>query len=89
MSKLLKKPVKIALVQLASGPFQANPPVQNADDTHTGADKSANLLHAQEKVREAAKAGAGIIVLPECFNSPYGCDYFPSFVLSQTLCPSI
>jgi omega-amidase len=37
-------------------------------------------------VLEAAKAGAQIIVLPECFNSPYGCDYFPSY--AETLLPS-
>jgi len=59
---LLKRPVKLACVQLASG-----------------ADKAANLAHARDKVREAAAAGARIIVLPECFNSPYGCDYFPSY----------
>jgi omega-amidase len=59
---LLKKPVKLACIQLASG-----------------TDKAANLKHARGKVLEAAKAGANIIVLPECFNSPYGCDYFPSY----------
>ncbi|PSS20653.1 hypothetical protein M430DRAFT_100455 [Amorphotheca resinae ATCC 22711] len=69
MSALLKKPVKIALVQLASG-----------------ADKAQNLIHAREKVLEAANGGAQIIVLPECFNSPYGCDYFPEY--AETLLPS-
>lgn len=34
----------------------------------------------------AAKDGANIIVLPECFNSPYGCDYFPSY--AEELLPS-
>jgi predicted amidohydrolase len=66
---LLKKPVKLACVQLASGP-----------------DKAANLQHAADKVREAAAAGAKIVVLPECFNSPYGCDHFPSY--AETLLPS-
>jgi len=51
-----------------------------------GSDKAANLEHAAEKVREAAKAGAKIVVLPECFNSPYGCDYFPSY--AEPLLPS-
>lgn len=37
-------------------------------------------------MQEASKAGAKIIVLPECFNSPYGCDYFPSY--AETLLPS-
>ncbi|KUJ17905.1 carbon-nitrogen hydrolase [Mollisia scopiformis] len=69
MSKLLKKPVKLALIQLASG-----------------ADKSHNLTHARDKVLSAAQSGAGIVVLPECFNSPYGCDYFPSY--AETLLPS-
>ncbi|ORY68802.1 carbon-nitrogen hydrolase [Pseudomassariella vexata] len=52
----------------------------------SGADKTANLSHARDKVLEAAKGGAQIIVLPECFNSPYGCDYFPSY--AETLLPS-
>lgn len=68
-SLVLKKPVKLACIQLASG-----------------ADKSVNLAHAREKVHEAAKTGAKIIVLPECFNSPYGCDYFPSY--AEQLLPS-
>lgn len=69
MANLLKKPVKLALIQLASG-----------------ADKAKNLSHARDKVIEAVAAGANIVVLPECFNSPYGCDYFPSY--AETLLPS-
>ncbi|GAW19811.1 hypothetical protein ANO14919_093020 [Xylariales sp. No.14919] len=68
-SPVLKKPLKLACVQLASG-----------------ADKAANLSHARDKVLEAAHAGANLVVLPECFNSPYGCDYFPSY--AETLLPS-
>ncbi|SPQ21052.1 26b05a84-5f2d-400d-bd53-9c0e7a648c12 [Thermothielavioides terrestris] len=68
-SPVLKRPVKIACVQLATGP-----------------DKTANLRRAADKVREAAATGAKIVVLPECFNSPYGCDYFPSY--AETLLPS-
>lgn len=59
---VLKKPVRIACIQLASG-----------------ADKAANLSHARQKILEAASHGADVVVLPECFNSPYGCDYFPSY----------
>ncbi|KAM7193805.1 nitrilase [Rhypophila sp. PSN 637] len=66
---LLRQPVKIACIQLASG-----------------ADKTQNLSHAASKVREAAQTGAKIVVLPECFNSPYGCDFFPSY--AEQLLPS-
>ncbi|EEH09224.1 amidohydrolase [Histoplasma capsulatum G186AR] len=69
MATLLKKPLKLALVQLASG-----------------ADKALNLSHARNKVLEAAKAGASLIVLPECFNSPYGTQYFPKY--AEALLPS-
>ncbi|KAK1468784.1 carbon-nitrogen hydrolase [Colletotrichum melonis] len=68
-SPVLKKPVKLACIQLASG-----------------ADKAANLANARAKVLEASAAGAKIVVLPECFNSPYGCDYFPKY--AETLLPS-
>ncbi|KAK7755955.1 Omega-amidase nit3 [Diatrype stigma] len=67
-SPVLKQPVKLACVQLASG-----------------FDKAANLAHAREKVVEAARGGAKIVVLPECFNSPYGCDFFPTY--AETLLP--
>ncbi|KAB8240283.1 carbon-nitrogen hydrolase [Aspergillus flavus] len=69
MAALLKQPLKLALVQLASG-----------------ADKAVNLAHARTKVLEAAQAGAKLIVLPECFNSPYGTQYFPKY--AETLLPS-
>jgi len=69
MAKLLKTPLKLALIQLA-----------------TGADKTANLTHARTKVLEAARAGANLVVLPECFNSPYGTKYFPKY--AETLLPS-
>lgn len=43
------------------------------------ADKAANLRHARTKVLEATRQGAKIVVLPECFNSPYGTKYFPQY----------
>ncbi|KAF7513841.1 hypothetical protein GJ744_006455 [Endocarpon pusillum] len=51
-----------------------------------GADKAANLSQVRSKVLEAAKAGAKLIVLPECFNSPYGCQYFPKY--AETILPT-
>ena len=69
MAGLLKRPLKLALIQLAAGP-----------------DKAANLAHARAKVLEASTAGASLIVLPECFNSPYGTKYFPQY--AESLLPS-
>ncbi|KAJ1497241.1 hypothetical protein HMI56_005725 [Coelomomyces lativittatus] len=43
------------------------------------ANKAKNLSHAKEKVLEAASKGANVIVLPECFNSPYGVSYFSQY----------
>jgi len=44
-----------------------------------GINKTANLTRATEKIEEAAKNGAQVISLPECFNSPYGTKYFPEY----------
>ncbi|KAH8829704.1 carbon-nitrogen hydrolase [Flagelloscypha sp. PMI_526] len=45
------------------------------------ADKAANLRHARDMVLKAASAATkpNLIVLPECFNSPYGATYFPAY----------
>ncbi|OAK97785.1 carbon-nitrogen hydrolase [Phaeosphaeriaceae sp. SRC1lsM3a] len=51
-----------------------------------GADKAQNLQNARAKVLEAAKRGAKLVVLPECFNSPYGTKYFDKY--AETLLPS-
>jgi omega-amidase len=41
--------------------------------------KTSNLTRAVEKISEAAKAGANVVSLPECFNSPYGTQHFPEY----------
>lgn len=41
--------------------------------------KSQNLRRAAELVSKAAAKGANIVVLPECFNSSYGTQYFAQF----------
>ncbi|KAI6028291.1 carbon-nitrogen hydrolase [Pisolithus orientalis] len=63
------KPFKLALIQLGG----------------VGPDKSANLKHAREMILKAAEgdgsAGSkpSLVVLPECFNSPYGHAHFPTY----------
>jgi omega-amidase len=52
----------------------------------SGADKTHNLQNARAKVLEAAQRGAKLVVLPECFNSPYGTKYFDKY--AETLSPS-
>eukprot|EP00294_Goniomonas_avonlea_P003820 CAMPEP_0114574842 /NCGR_PEP_ID=MMETSP0114-20121206/19617_1 /TAXON_ID=31324 /ORGANISM="Goniomonas sp, Strain m" /LENGTH=283 /DNA_ID=CAMNT_0001762299 /DNA_START=60 /DNA_END=911 /DNA_ORIENTATION=+ len=44
-----------------------------------GADKPANLENAAAKIKEAASNGAKVVVLPECFNCPYGNTFFPQY----------
>ncbi|KAK1229058.1 Omega-amidase nit3 [Marasmius sp. AFHP31] len=70
MASVLKhpglKPFNLALIQLG----------------RIGSDKAANLKHAREMVIKAATTAAkkpDLIVLPECFNSPYGHVHFPVY----------
>uniref|UniRef100_A0A8B9JRV5 omega-amidase n=1 Tax=Astyanax mexicanus TaxID=7994 RepID=A0A8B9JRV5_ASTMX len=41
--------------------------------------KSDNLQRACSLVKEAAGQGAKVVVLPECFNSPYGTGFFAEY----------
>jgi len=43
------------------------------------ADKTQNIKLAKDKIIEAAKNGAKVISLPECWNCPYGTKYFPAY----------
>jgi omega-amidase len=52
----------------------------------SGSSKSSNLSNARTKVLAAAQQGARLVVLPECFNSPYGTKYFDTY--AETLLPS-
>ncbi|KAF8934270.1 putative nitrilase family protein [Dissophora ornata] len=53
------------------------------------ADKDANLANARTHVLQAASNNANLIVLPECFNSPYGTNYFPEYAESLKDGPSV
>ncbi|CAG5116135.1 unnamed protein product, partial [Candidula unifasciata] len=44
-----------------------------------GMSKSENVAHAVKLISQAASAGANIVTLPECFNSPYGTKHFPEY----------
>lgn len=87
MANLLKRPLKLALIQLATGKSSLRrSSVVTFELTVTGSDKTTNLSRARSRVLEASHSGATLIVLPECFNSPYGCQFFPSY--AETLLPS-
>ncbi|KRY36062.1 Omega-amidase NIT2 [Trichinella spiralis] len=53
------------------------------------ADKNENLLRIGEKIAEAARNGAKLVVLPECFNSPFGNEYFPIYAESLQDGPTV
>lgn len=43
------------------------------------AEKAGNIARAGEMVREAARGGARVVVLPEMFNCPYRTELFPVY----------
>ncbi|KAI8913212.1 carbon-nitrogen hydrolase [Gorgonomyces haynaldii] len=43
------------------------------------ANKHQNLQRASELVKKAKDLGSDVVVLPECFNSPYGTQYFKEY----------
>lgn len=53
-----------------------------------GIDRTKNLENAAKLVKEAAKKGAKLIALPECFNSPYGTKFFSQYAESIPSGPS-
>jgi omega-amidase len=44
-----------------------------------GLDKTRNLATASEYVARAVQEQANVVVLPECFNSPYGTQFFAEY----------
>ncbi|KAG9318360.1 carbon-nitrogen hydrolase [Chiua virens] len=66
---------KLALIQLGRSPYIAENPTEK--DIKLG-----NLRHAREMIDRAVKNPNGkpdLVVLPECFNSPYGHVHFPVY----------
>ncbi|RUS22151.1 omega-amidase NIT2-like protein [Endogone sp. FLAS-F59071] len=53
------------------------------------ANKEENLENAHQLVVEAARNGANVVVLPECFNSPYGTKFFPEYAECMSDGPSL
>lgn len=44
-----------------------------------GHDKLKNIKHACQFIQQAAAKQADLVILPECFNSPYGTQYFHEY----------
>ncbi|XP_058495309.1 omega-amidase NIT2 [Solea solea] len=46
---------------------------------HVTSVKSENLSRTRTLVKEAAQQGSKVVLLPECFNSPYGTNFFSEY----------
>lgn len=46
---------------------------------NVGTDRSINLQNASKLIKQAKEAGAKLVALPECFNSPYGTSFFNEY----------
>ncbi|XP_031697092.1 omega-amidase NIT2-like [Anarrhichthys ocellatus] len=46
---------------------------------HVTSVKADNLSRARRLVKEAAGQGSQLVLLPECFNSPYGTGFFSQY----------
>ncbi|KAJ5534748.1 hypothetical protein N7527_001002 [Penicillium freii] len=68
--EILQRPLKIACIQIASGPNKAD-----------------NIARAREKVLQAVAGGVSLVVLPECFNSPYSTAKFREYAEPLSSCP--
>lgn len=49
-----------------------------------GKDKIANVAKARSYIKQASEKNAQVVILPECFNSPYGTQYFHEYGENQS-----
>ena len=45
----------------------------------TTSDKTQNILNAEKKIKGLINQDVNIILLPECFNCPYGIEFFADY----------